>query len=107
VVFPFLETFSELLLEISLPWLSACAFPNTFGVLFGHVATGETWRVFLVISVDSATYRVDSVDMFEYSGIVFGLSVQRVGKEFVVDILPNVFCPFNFLYKVFLQGVQF
>ena len=73
--FPCLQAFTELLLESSLPGLSACAFPNMVIMFFWEVTAGTVRRVFLVVFVDSATYRVDSVDMLEYCGVMFSLFV--------------------------------
>jgi len=54
-----LQTFTELLLKGSLPGLSACAFPNMVIMFFWEVAARIARRVFLVVFVKSAAYRVD------------------------------------------------
>ena len=73
--FPCLQTFAELLLERPLPGLSACAFPDMVVMFLWEVTAGTIRRVFLVVFVDSASYRVDSVDMLEYCGVMFSLFV--------------------------------
>ena len=70
-----LQAFTELLLESSLPGLSACAFPDMVVMFLWEVTAGTIRRVFLVVFVDSASYRVDSVDMLEYCGVMFSLFV--------------------------------
>ena len=54
-----MQTFTELLLKGSLPGLSACAFPNMVIMFFWEVAARIARRVFLVVFVKSAAYRVD------------------------------------------------
>jgi len=65
--FPCLQTFAELLLKSSLPGVSAGAFPEDMVLImfFWEVTAGTVRRVFLVVFVDLAGYRVDSVDMLD------------------------------------------
>ena len=60
-----MQTFAELLLESLLPGLSSCAFPDMVVMFFWEVTAGTVRRVFLVVFVDLAGYRVDSVDMLD------------------------------------------